>query len=86
MSYDIILYKMKQNKRQQKINKMLKSINCSRQAFDTYGRIIKEKLSNLLIKIDFIVPSFRLITLFALILKILKIDVELRYTLHNKEN
>jgi hypothetical protein len=77
---------MKQNKRQIKINRMLKNIKCSREVWKTYGKVLKEKLSNLLIKIDFIVPSWRLITLCAIIIKYFKIDVELRYTLHDREN
>ncbi|TRZ50121.1 MAG: hypothetical protein D4S01_07260 [Dehalococcoidia bacterium] len=52
--------------RQKQINKMLKGIKSNRNIYSTYGKIVKVTLCHLLVAADFVIPTFRLLTVFAL--------------------
>lgn len=51
---------------QKNINRMLKNIKSNREYYITYGKVIKITLFLCLVLIDFVIPSFRLLTLFAI--------------------
>jgi len=53
-------------RRQEYINKMLKRIKSRRSPFIIYGKIFKIKLSHALLFIDVFIPSFKLLSLYAL--------------------
>jgi len=55
-------------KQQKNINKMLKNISTSKKVYNTYGYILKIKLSTILFILDWFILSFRLLSLLALIL------------------
>jgi len=52
--------------KQKQINKMLKNIKCKREVYNKFGTIVKITLCHVLIFIDFFVPTFRLLSAFAL--------------------
>ena len=52
--------------RQQAINKLLKNTGCSVDVFTTYGKWLKINMFVFLLFVDFVVPTFRLLTLFAM--------------------
>jgi len=46
--------------------KILNNIKCKREVYHTYGRVAKVNLSHVLIALDFVIPTCRLLTLFAI--------------------
>jgi hypothetical protein len=68
------------------VNKILKGVKCSRSPFKTYGLMRRINAFGLLVAIDFIVPSFRLITAVAFMFrtKLERVNV-FSYTVHNNE-
>lgn len=71
--------------RTKQINKLLKKTKCSYSPYDTFGKVYKLNLFVLLIAFDFVIPSFRLITLFAVAKKKVFEKTELlRITINNR--
>lgn len=70
-----------------KFNKtVLKGVKSNRSPFNRYGKIIKLNAFVTLVALDFVIPSFRLITVIAYKFKNKLENVEItRFTVHNKE-
>ena len=74
------------NKQQKQINKLLGKIKTKRFSLITYGKVFNLSFAKLLILLDFVLPSFSLLTLLGLYLKKTKKDFNLSFVYSSKIN
>lgn len=55
--------------RQQKINNMLKNIKSNKPYYNEYGKLLKINMFHIMFILDFVIPSFRLLTFIGYKLK-----------------
>ena len=73
--------------RQKFINKKLQGVKCKANLYNTYGLVMRINAFTMLVASDFIIPSFRLITLVAFKFKRTLVNVEVfRIPIHSKDN